>query len=226
MGAENLNSFTLDSYFYGFRRDAHQLLVWGHQEALPQIHCNLTEEEITGLIVEAMREKLKDPTIPERFYDRYSVGEEKPLAVEGRTGKRRRKLDIVVESNLPRESRPEYVFEAKRLRKNGYPIGKYVGEDGLQCFIKGVYASQYPEAAMVGYVQSDATSYWESELKRSFDEDLHKDLCIIQLLQKVQVLSFIIPDVWVSEHERVTGSSIAIYHIFFDCSASSAQTAS
>jgi hypothetical protein len=219
MGAENLNSFTLDAYFYGFRRDAHQLLAWGHQEALPQIHCNLTEEEITGLIIEAMREKLKDPTIPERFYDRYSVGEEKPLAVEGRTGKRRRKLDIVVESNLPREIRPEYIFEAKRLRKNGYPIGKYVGKDGLQCFVKGVYASQYPEAAMVGYVQSDAASYWESELKRSFDEDIHKDLCIIQLLQKVKVLSSI-PDVWVSEHERVTGSSIAIYHIFFNCSAS------
>lgn len=221
MGAENLNSSTLDSYFYGFRRDAHQLLAWGHQEALSQIHCNLTEEEITGLIVEAMREKLKDPTIPERFYDRYSVGEEKPLAVEGRTGKRRRKLDIVVESNLPREIRPEYIFEAKRLRKNGYPIGKYIGEDGLQCFVKGVYASQYPEAAMVGYVQSDAVSYWESELKRSFDGDPNNDLRIIQLLQKVQVLSSM-SDVWVSEHEQVTGSSIAVYHIFLNCSAFSA----
>ena len=148
MGAENLNSFTLDAYFYGFRRDAHQLLAWGHQEALQQIHCDLEEEQITGLIVEAMREKLKDIAIPERFCDRYSVGEEKPLAVEGRTGKHRRKLDIVVESNLPREVRPEYIFESKRLRKKsrqlqkgGFPIGEYVGEDGLQCFVKGIYAS-------------------------------------------------------------------------------------
>lgn len=225
MGAENLNSFTLNSYFYGFRRDAHQLLVWGYQEALPQIHCDLEEEEITGVIVEAMREKLKDTAIPERFYDRYSVGEEKPLAVEGRTGKRRRKLDIVVESNLPREVRPEYIFEAKRLRKNGYPIGKYVGKDGLQCFVKEVYASQYPEAAMVGYVQSNSTSYWESELNRRFDEDLNNDLRIIQLLQKDPVLSSM-PDVWVSEHERITGSAIAVYHIFLNCSASSAQAAS
>lgn len=224
MGAENLNSFTLDSYFYGFRRDAHQLLSWGHQEALPQIHCDLAEEEITGLIVEGMRAKLKDPTIPERFYDRYSVGEEKPLGVEGRTGKRRRKLDIVVESNLPREIRPEYIFEAKRLRKNGYPIGKYIGKDGLQCFVKGVYASQYPEAAMVGYVQSDATSYWESELKRSFNGEPNS-VRIIQFLKKAQVLSSI-PDVWVSEHERITGSAIAVYHIFLDCSASFSHTAS
>ncbi|AFY60513.1 hypothetical protein [Synechococcus sp. PCC 6312] len=225
MGAEKVDSLTLDSYFYGFRQDAHQLLAWGHQEALSQIHFNLTEEEITGLIVEAMREKLKDPTIPERFYDRYYVGEEKLLAVEGRTGKRRRKLDIVVESNLPREIRPEYIFEAKRLRKNGYPIGKYVGEDGLQCFVKEVYASQYPEAAMVGYVQSDDASYWVSELKRSFDGDINNDLHIIQLLQKAQVLSSI-PDVWVSKHERMAGGLIAMYHIFLNCSASSAQTSS
>jgi len=225
MGAENLNSFALSSYDYGFRRDAHQLLVWGYQGALAEIHCDLTEEEISGLIAEAMNEKLKDSTIPERFYERYSVRDEKPLAVEGRTGKRRRKLDIVVESNLPRETRPEYIFEAKRLRKNGYPIGKYVGEGGLQCFIKGVYASQYLEAAMIGYVQSDALSYWESELKRSFDEDLHKDLCILQHLKKVQVLPSM-PDALVSEHERITKSSITIYHVFLNCSVSPAQTAS
>jgi hypothetical protein len=223
MGAEELNSFARSSYDYGFRRDAHQLLVWGYQDALPEIHCNLQEEEITGLIVAAMEKRLDDPSTPEKF-DRYSVDEEKPIAVEGRKGKKRRRLDLVVVSGHSRP-RPKYIFEAKRLRKNGYPIGKYVGEDGLQCFVKGVYASQYTEAAMIGYVQSDAARYWESELKRSFDEDLHNNLCIKRLLQKVQVLSSV-PDVWVSEHERITGSSIAMYHIFFNCSASSDQTAS
>ena len=179
------------------------------------------EEEITGLIVEAMREKLKDTAIPERFYERYSVGEEKLLAVEGRTGKYRRRLDIVVESNSPREVRPEYIFEAKRLRKNGYPIGEYVGKDGLQCFIKGVYASQYPEAAMIGYDQSGDTSHWETELKRSFDIDRHSDLRIKQLLQRVQVLPSM-SDVWASEHEREEHDSIIVYHIFLNCSATSA----
>jgi len=223
MGSEELNSFARSSYDYGFRRDAHQLLAWGYQDALPGIHYNLQEEEITGLIVEAIEKRLDNPSTPEEF-DRYSVDEEKPIAVEGRKGKKRRRLDLVVVSGHSRP-RPKYIFEAKRLRKNSYPIGKYVGEDGLQCFVKGVYASQYPEAAMVGYVQSDAESYWESELKRSFDGDLNNDLRIIQLLQKVQVLSSM-PDVWVSEHGRITGSSIAMYHIFLSCSASSAQTAS
>lgn len=219
MESENLNSLILNSYFYGLRRDAHQLLAWGHEQALPKIHCNLAEEEITGLIVEAMREKLKDSTIPERFFDRYSVGEEKPLAVEGRTGKHRRKLDIVVESNLPREVRPEYIFEAKRLRKNGYPVGNYIGVDGLLCFVEGVYASQYPEAAMVGYIQNSVASYWISELKRRFDRDKDKknDLRIVRFLKKAQVLSSM-PNVWFSEHERKDGDSITIYHIFLNCS--------
>ncbi len=219
MGAEELNSFARSSYDYGFRRDAHQLLAWGYQNALAELHCNLQEEEITGLIVEAMEKRLDNPSTPEKF-DRYSIDEEKPIAVEGRKGKKRRRLDLVVVSGHSRP-RPRYIFEAKRLRKNGYPIGKYIGEEGLQCFIKGVYASQYPEAAMVGYVQSDAASYWESELKRSFDGDPSNDLRIIQLLQKVQILSSM-PDVWVSEHERVTCSSIAMYHIFLNCSESSA----
>ena len=219
MGSEELNSFARSSYDYGFRRDAHQLLAWGYQDALAELHCNLQEEEITGLIVEAMEKRLDNPSTPEKF-DRYSIDEEKPIAVEDRKGKKRRRLDLVVVSGHTRP-RPKYIFEAKRLRKNSYPIGKYVGEDGLQCFVKGVYASQYPEAAMVGYVQSDTASYWESELKRSFDGDPNNDLRIIQLLQKVQVLSSML-NVWVSEHERVTGSSIATYHIFLNCSESSA----
>ena len=218
MGAENLNSFALNSYDYGFRRDAHQLLAWGYQDALSQIHCNLVEEEITGLIVEAMEKRLDDLSTPEKF-DRYSIDEEKPVAIEGRKGKARRRLDLVVVSGHSRP-RPKYIFEAKRLRRNGYPIGEYVGEGGLQCFIKGVYASQCPEAAMVGYDQSGDASYWEKELKRRFDNDRRNNLCIKQLLQKVQVLSSI-PDVWVSEHKRKEHGLIAVYHIFLNCSASS-----
>jgi len=220
MGSDNLNSVTLDAYDYGFRRDAHQLLAWGYQDALPEIHYNLMEEEITGLIVEAIEKRLDNPSTPEKF-DRYSIDEEKPIAIEERKGKKRRRLDLVVVSGHSRP-RPKYIFEAKRLRKNGYPISKYVGKDGLHCFVKGVYASQYPEAAMVGYVQSDAASYWETELKRSFATDPHNDLGIKQLLQKVQVLPSSIPDVWVSEHERDKYGSITVYHIFLHCSASSA----
>jgi hypothetical protein len=213
MGAENLSLLTLDAYDYSFRRDAHQLLAWGYQDALPQINCDLMEEEITGLIVEAMEQKLDDPTTPEKFW-RYSVEEEKPISVEGRKGKSRRRLDLVVVSGHSRP-RPKYIFEAKRLRKNGYPIGKYIGEDGLQCFSKGVYASQYPEAAMVAYIQSDTASYWEKELKRSIKDDFS---CTKQPSEKIPVIESI-PDIWVSEHDREQSSSIIVYHIFLNCVA-------
>jgi hypothetical protein len=216
MGAEELNSFARSSYDYGFRRDAHQLLGWGYQDTLSQIHYRLQEEETTGLIVEAIEKRLDNPSTPEKF-DRYSIDEEKPFSIEGRRGKKRRRLDLVVVSSHSRP-RPKYIFEAKRLRKNSYPIGRYMGEDGLQCFTKGVYASQYPEAAMVGYIQSDAASYWETELKRCFENDLHNSLCIKQQIQKVKILPSM-PNVWVSEHERSELRSITVYHIFLDCSA-------
>ena len=215
MAAEKLDPLILGAFNdSGFRINSHQLLAWGYEDALPQIHGNLKEEEITGIIVEAIRERLDNPRTPKKFR-RYDIHEEKPVAVEGRTGKKRRRLDLVIVSghNCPR---PQYIFEAKRLRKNGYPISKYVGKEGLQCFIKGVYASQYPEAAMIGYLQSDDAIYWENELYRSFKDS--PDLCIKRLLQKTQVLSSI-TDVWTSEHERQENDSILIYHIFLDCSA-------
>jgi hypothetical protein len=217
MGAAELNSFTLDAYDYGLRRDAHQLLAWGHQDAFPTIHCNLEEEEITGLIVAAIEKRLDDPAIPKRFY-RYDIHEEKPSAVEGRTGKNRRRLDLVVVSahNRPR---PKYVFEAKRLRKSSNTIGKYVGEDGLQCFVGGVYASQFPEAAMIGYLQSDSVEYWESELSRRLSNDRKNELKVKQLLCRSQTES-VIADSWHSQHERAGNIPITIYHLFLDCSAS------
>jgi hypothetical protein len=218
MGAENLSLLTLDAYDYGFRRDAHQLLAWGHQDASPQIHCDLMEEEITGLIVEAIDRRIDDPTTPEKFL-RYYIEEEKPISVEGRTGKSRRRLDLVVVSGHSRP-RPKYVFEAKRLKKSDCTIGDYVGEDGLQCFIKGVYASEYPEAAMIGYIQNANAGYWEKELNRSFDKDKQNNLAIKQALVKAPFLDSM-PDVWVSEHKREQSISIIVYHIFLNCSAKS-----
>lgn len=180
MRAEYLDSQILDAYYdSSFRPDAHQLLAWGYEDALPKIHCTLKEEEITGFIAEAIEERLDEPSTPRKFR-RYDIHEEKPIAVEGRTGKKRRRLDLVIICSHGCPSpRPQYIFEAKRLRKNGYPIGKYIGEDGLQCFIKGIYASEYPEGTMIGYVQSDAPSYWESELKRSFARNL-SNICVSQ----------------------------------------------
>ena len=118
--------------------------------------------------------------------------------------------------------KPEYVFEAKRLKKKIFTVSKYVGKEGLQCFVKGSYASQYSEAAMVGYDQSGDANHWQKELKKNFDKNSRNDLCVKQALQKVQVISSM-PDIWVSQHERKDYELITVYHIFLNCSALSSQ---
>lgn len=218
MSPKNLNQMALDAYDFSFRRDAHQLVAWGYRDSLNQIHNRLPEEEITQLIAQAAKKRLEDPLTPESF-DLYLVSEEVPLAVEGRKGKNRRKLDLVVIS-LRNRSRPEYVFEAKRLRKKGFPIGRYVGEEGLQCFVKGVYARNCLEAGMIAYLQSDHVSYWKGELKRRFENDANDEFNLSQQLEEAQPFQNA-ANIWVSKHNRLNNVSITIYHIFLDCSKSS-----
>ena len=203
---------TYDSFF---RRDAHQLLAWGYEDARTNINPTLEETEITGFIAEKIDKRFDDPDTPSRF-DRYYLGEDKPITGEGRTGKSRRRLDLVIEWSGCKP-RPKYVFEAKRLRKQGYPISKYTGEDGLQPFVAGTsYAAQYPEAAMIGYIQSDNYEYWIRELTRKFTES-NNGLSIIKELTQVEVIASL-PNELVSQHDRSTGSPITVYHILLDCS--------
>ncbi|MGK7925553.1 MAG: class I SAM-dependent DNA methyltransferase [Spirulina sp.] len=188
------------------------------------IASGLQLKNISKLTVEKQREvvrvssligqQLLDIDMDERF-DRYFVDEERPIAGEGRKGKHRRRLDIVVECSISKP-RLEYIFEAKRLRIGGFPIGKYTGEDGLQCFINGIYASECPEAGMIGYIQSDDCDRWEKELTKKLDNDPQNTLKLKKKLQRVSVIEDI-PYEWLSEHERTTGKPILIYHIFLNC---------
>lgn len=203
-------------YFYNrsFRRAAHQLLSWGHEDAKSYIQPNHLEEQITGFIVNAILKRLDDPLTPSK-YRRYYVLEEDYVREGDGTGRGRQRLDIVVVSStkLPR---PAFVFEAKILRKNGFPIGLYAGSGGMQCFVKGEYACDYPCAAMVGYFQSDDADRWINELERVFNEDLTGELNIKQGLQKVEVLPNLTFE-RISRHSRLDNNDIDIYHIFLDC---------
>jgi hypothetical protein len=112
----------------------------------------------------------------------------------------------------------KYVFEAKRLLKGKFSIGGYVDGEGLQRFVAGVaYAAQYREAGMIGYIQSDNHEYWINELNRRFDSDSDNSLYIIEKLSQVKDVPISLHE-WVSQHNRLTGKSITIYHVFLDCS--------
>lgn len=111
-----------------FRLHAHQLIAWGHADARPRIKSNNEHEpSITGYIAEAIRDRLVTNRPPWCVY--YSVHEDQPVKAKNRSGRSRPRPDIVIETNLG--GRPEYVFEAKRLRKNGYGADKYIDKDGM-----------------------------------------------------------------------------------------------
>lgn len=195
-----------------FRRDALQLLAWGHEDARSQILDDLEETEITGYISEAIDKRLMSFTTPARF-DRYALKEDNPVPGEGRTGKRRRRLDITIE-RAQHGPRPRYVFEAKRLHRSSHTIQGYCGKEGLLRFVQGTYAGEYPEAAMVGYLQSDTPAYWIEKLTEVFARD--HELRISKALSKDVVLDSLV-DTWVSEHTREQLDPITLYHVMLVC---------
>ena len=130
-------------------------------------------------------------------------------------GKDRPMPDIVVESNTPRTIHPEYVFEAKRLATSGYPIGKYLGKDGLQLFIDGIYACDCPEVGMIGYVQKGTFEHWEKELCQKLS--ITTELLTKNKPQKIIIIDDLEYE-WVSEHDRKINKPVTVYHIFLDCS--------
>jgi hypothetical protein len=125
-------------------------------------------------------------------------------------------MSIVINSSsvLPR---PAFIFEAKLLRKNGFPIGLYAGDGGMKCFIYGEYARTNSSAAMIAYVQTDNPNRWINELRRVFTNDVNKELRIKEGLRKVKILPYLDGE-WISRHERDDNDDIDIFHIFLDCS--------
>jgi hypothetical protein len=94
----------------------------------------------------------------------------------------------------------------------------YLGEEGLGCFINGVYAKDFDEAGMLGYVQCDTLDQWVERLKLAIENDAKSDnkLLLKSPQREIQIIDEVSQE-WVSEHNRNTGRSISIYHILLDC---------
>ena len=209
------------TYEQSFREDTHQLLAWGYQDARRLIAPDSEETEITGFIAEAIQVRLSSPAIDERF-DRYSLKDDNPVPGEGRTGKRRMRIDIIIESSSrPRHKpRPWYTFEAKRLCRPSHPINRYVGREGIIRFVQGRYASDCPEVAMLGYVQTDTIGRWVAELTERFENDSANQLSITRKLFQVTIHPDL-ADEWSSSHKRTNGTPLTVFHLFLDCSVMS-----
>jgi len=196
-----------------FRLHVHKLIAWGYDGAHHMIgSTNEKEPNITGFIKVAIRNRLITNDPPWCVY--YFVSEDTPIEAINRVGRSRPRPDIIIETSTG--SRPEYIFEAKRLRKNSHGQDKYIDTDGMGCFISGLYAAEYDEAAMLGYVQSDSLSHWQNLIKKAIESNV-KLLCL-RPPQVDETVDGIFPLEWVSEHDRYSqGRPIRLYHILLDC---------
>ena len=205
------------SWKVAFRKNAHLLISEGYAGSRYKIESNRhNEEHITEFIVCGIKDWTRRRDCPS-WCKHYSVHEETPVSKKGSHGKSRPRTDIFIEL-VSRLKRPEYVFEAKRLRTNGYGVGKYTGLAGMGCFTEGIYALGYNEAAMLGYVQSDTLFEWKERVKQSITE---KEVSLyLKSPQYDEVVIAEFPLEWASEHERRNSkgtSPIRIYHILLDC---------
>lgn len=206
-------SFSLWGNIYEryFRRDAHQLIAFGYEKSRYRINCELEETEITGFICKEIKGYLRLNFDPR--FERYFLDEESYVEGENRTGKNRRRLDIVIQCSrsIPRQ---DYIFEAKRLATSGYPISKYLGEEGLQLFIDGIYDCDCPEVGMIGYIQKGSFEHWEKELYQKLP--IKTELLTQKQPEKITVIDDLEYE-WVSEHNRKNNTLLTVYHIFLDC---------
>lgn len=206
-----------DIYRGMLRRDAHQLLAWAYQDTRADLHAELDEPAITGLLAEAMKARRESPETPER-YMRYYIGDQMPVSPDGQLGNARPRLDLAV---IHLNSRPAllFIFEAKRLKTSGYPIGRYTGESGMGDFIECRYARACPEAAMIGLMQNRDAQYWEGELRRVLREDEASVKPRLRIRSHPMVEE-VIPELGSelqSVHLRIDQSELRLFHIFLDC---------
>ena len=157
-------------YEVGIHRDALFLIIAGHKRLAEKAadYSNEEEPNITGELVHYTREYIEAPDACE-WASRYAVHDDPPENDVIRMGKRRKKPDIIVE-RTQKGRHPRMRFEAKRLKRPGFPASEYVGGKGLGEFIAGNYAARDDTAGMLGYVQSDDCDYWAREISVTLEK--------------------------------------------------------
>lgn len=202
-------------YLAAFRRDAHQLIAWGYEDTRHKINSNRDEEEISGFLYDAIQTRLRLSDCP-NWCNRYAVKNEDPFSSETRIGKHRKKTDIIIEE-VATAGRPEFIFEAKCLnyRKSHHRKNNYIGQEGLQRFVRAEYAANYPEAGMLGYLQSDTLQIWTKSLKTDIEKNGSK-LNLMPPQKDVNIVDAF-PCEWVSKHTRGKQGTISIYHVLLEC---------
>jgi len=166
VGQQKGQSDNADDFRRIFIIRVHQLLDLGYRKLTPTDWSNHKEPAITGELVRSMEEITEDPHL--KAFRHFEVHDDPHVNAPGRLGENRYRLDIKVVSSqrLPKSRFP---FEAKRLGKR-HPVTKYVGPEGLGCFLRGDYGATEDDAGMLGYVQLDTAENWAGKIQAKFEE--------------------------------------------------------
>lgn len=208
----------LIAFSENFRYRAHELIALGYADACGRIESTDDEPDITSRIVEAIQDRL-DGTEEERpsWYAVFSVSDNPRVAQPGKTGKSKPQIDILIRcGNLPC---PTYHFEAKRLCRPGFPASRYTRGGGMyESFVQGTYAARYPEAGMIGYVQSELPTDWKLKIQKQIVAD--SELLALEGDPEDSAVHPAFPHEWRSRHRRPeVGTMITIYHLLLDCTS-------
>lgn len=210
----DLDEAYADEYWSTYRHHIHTLLAWGYADSRSRVQAKHDETDISGFIAEAIQDRLDAFDSP-IWCDQIGLKDDPPIPGGGRKGRSRWRPDLIFES-VERRPRPKYHFEAKRLRKQ-QSITDYLGEDGLQCFLNGKYATESYEAGMLGYIECDDISTWVERLQLAIDlagQDKN-EILLLAPQNNIQIVDAF-PQEWLSKHNRRTGRSIAIHHLLLD----------
>jgi len=144
-----------------FIRRVHQLIKLGYDRMAPKDFQLEEEPAITGELVRRIDEVCDDPRSND-WVTSFSVHDDPPVHSPTRKGKQRCRVDVRLDSSDCRP-RQRFSFEAKRLDAT-HSGKKYLGRDGLGCFLWGDYASEEDTAGMLGYVQSGNPQLWAKKI--------------------------------------------------------------
>ncbi len=218
MKSTNPSSQSIELFTQIFVKHVHYLINVGFLFAQNEISSDNEEETaITGFIKRGIKINLRKADFP-KWGKFYAVSEEEPVDYDDKKGKSRPRIDILIETTVG--TRPEFYFEAKRLKTSTHPVSKYIGDDGLMCFINGIYAAEYNDAGMLGYIQNKSEDHWKEKIQTEIKENSDK-LSLKDNQEEIKINDQF-PKEWFSKHGRKTITrDIKIYHILLDFSKNS-----
>jgi hypothetical protein len=213
------NQAQQDVYRSAFVHNCLALLVHARLQLAGTPLASEEEPAITGLLVQRAKEIIESDDAAQ-WMEQLEVLDDPPQNDRpDRRGKRRPRIDIEF-VEVHRGPRPRFHIEAKRLYRSD-SVGEYVGTGGLGMFLDGAYASAWPSAGMLGYVQNRNCAEWLGEVGDRLANGMDK----FRLCQHEPTFSS--PDWPTAGLENVKTSchtrtdehlgSLRLFHVLLDC---------